>query len=244
MRTLAGAAALILGGYYMFGGAGSYSRVVDRPIAEVMASLEDLDIREQPGSPGTDPSRSGGVLPVFTHARTPDGMAWTVMSGKDVAVTMTAHLVAIDGGKRTKVTASVARGNASDDFVSPAFRSTGLTSALFAMALDAELDELTAPPPGNPAKCAALFERFQEGNLALPDLHERSGLKDAIGDVATATTRIAAFQQEARRMGCAPPSGGEFREVSNRMGAADPAPAPGVTIAPGAPMIDPNPPSR
>ena len=33
-----------------------YSRTVQRPQAEVMAALEDLDITAQPGAPGTDPS--------------------------------------------------------------------------------------------------------------------------------------------------------------------------------------------
>lgn len=42
-------------------GGGAYSREVGRPPAEVMDALADLDITAQPGSPGTDPSRSGGV---------------------------------------------------------------------------------------------------------------------------------------------------------------------------------------
>lgn len=47
-----------------------------RPPAEVMAALADLDITAQPGSPGTDPSRSGGVEPVFLLDRQPDRMIW------------------------------------------------------------------------------------------------------------------------------------------------------------------------
>lgn len=249
IRALCGAAALAMGGYYMAGGMWSYSRIVDRPPTEVAAALEDLDIRDQPGSPGTDPARSGGVLPVFAHSRTADGVAWTVMSGKDVAVTMTAHLTPVDGGKRTKVTVSVVRGNAPDDFVSPAFRSKGVTTGLFTMAVDSELDELTAPPPADPATCAALYERFEEANLASADLQHQDGLKDAIGDVATAGTRIAAYQAEARRIGCPAGLHGEIREVQSRMkptesSAMSPAErerAAGVSFKPGAPMVDPTP---
>lgn len=249
IRTLSGAAALALGGYYMVGGMGGYSRVVDRPPEQVAAALEDLDIRDQPGSPGTDPSRSGGVLPVFVHARTAEGVTWTVMSGQNVAVTMIAHLTPVDGGKRTKVTVSVARGNAPDDFVSPAFRSKGITTGLFTMAVESELDELTAPPPGDPAKCAALFERFQDSNLASEDLQRQDGLRDAIGDVAVAGTRIAAYQAEARRMGCATGGDGAFRTVESRMRPAPEQPEmprveqdrPDVSFRPGAPMVNPTP---
>jgi hypothetical protein len=223
--------------------------VVDRPPAEVAAALDDLDIADQPGSPGTDPTRSGGVQPIFAHARTADGVTWTVMSGKDVAITMTAHLAPVDDGKRTKVTVSVARGNAPDDFVSPAFRSTGTATGLFAMAVDAELDELTAPPPADPATCAALFERFQEGALASEDLQQRDSLKDAIGDVAAAGTRIAAYDAEARRIGCPTGASREFREPENRMKPAEPrlmSPDEherfGATSPkPGEPMLDPTP---
>ncbi|MES2443612.1 MAG: hypothetical protein V4574_12345 [Pseudomonadota bacterium] len=236
-RTLAVAVPVLLGGYYLFGSAGSYSRLVDRPPAEVAAALDDLDIGEQPGSPGSDPSRSGGVKAIVSHARTADGVTWTVMSGDKVAITMTATLTPVDGGKRTRVTARVARGNAPDDFVPPAFRSTGIAKGLFGMALEAELDELTAPPAGDPRVCEALFERFQAANLASPDLQQRDGLKDAIGDTAAIGVRLAAFQAEARRLGCdRKPAGEGFAPVTSAMG---PAPAEGeaVSYKPGAPMV-------
>lgn len=251
-RTIAVAAPVLLGGWYLFGGSSGYSRVVDRPPEEVAAALEDLDIREQPGSPGTDASRSGGVMPLFSHARTADGMTWTVMSGKDVAVTMTAHLTPVDGGKRTKVTATVARGNSPDDFTSPAFRSTGITMGLFGMALESELDELTAPPRDE-AGCAALQERFESGAYASPDMQEQTGLKDAIGDVAATSAKLAALQAEAHRLGCVQPGARSdaFKPVSNRMGTGAPEMRPsqpgsrdGVSFKPGAPMVDPNPDRR
>ena len=56
-------APLALGGMWATGmiGGGAYSRDVDRTPSQVMAALGDLDVREQPGSPGTDPARSGGL---------------------------------------------------------------------------------------------------------------------------------------------------------------------------------------
>ncbi|WP_404335795.1 hypothetical protein AB2M62_17345 [Sphingomonas sp. MMS12-HWE2-04] len=239
LRALVGASAALFGGYYLFGGMGGYSRVVDRSPDEVASALDDLDIREQPGSPGTDPTRSGGVRPVFSHARTADGITWTVRSGDDVAVTMTAYLTPIDDGKRTKVTTSIQRGNAPDDFVSPAFRSKGITAGLFGMALDSELDKLTAPPAADPAKCVAFFERFREDNQSMPDAHRQDNIRDAVGDVAATAMRLAAFQAEARRIGCPTDGGGDFEPVRSEMRPAQPDR--GVSFVPGEPMIDPNP---
>lgn len=122
-------APVALGGLYMMGGfGGGYERKVERPPAEVMAAVSDLSITDQPGSPGTDPSRSGGVLPTFVLERGADSMTWKVMSGTQVATTMTAHFEPLDGGTRMRVTTSVKRGDAPDDFVSPAFQSNGVTA--------------------------------------------------------------------------------------------------------------------
>ena len=72
-RTLAGAATILFGGYYMVGGFGGYSRVVDRPPAEVAAALDDLDIADQPGSPGsqvasTRPSQAAKAAKIIHRA--------------------------------------------------------------------------------------------------------------------------------------------------------------------------------
>ena len=70
-KFLALAAPVMLGGFYMTGGLTSeWSRDVERPLPEVLAGLEDLNISDQPGSPGTDPSRSGGIAPMFRVRKT------------------------------------------------------------------------------------------------------------------------------------------------------------------------------
>src|SRR5687768_3048564 len=119
MKALGFLVPLFAGAYVVTGSFGvDYSRRVDRPVAEVMAALDDLDISRQPGSPGTDPARSGGVKPLFRLERGPNSMTWTVMSGDQVATRMTATFEPIDGGKATRVSVDVARGDAPDDFVS------------------------------------------------------------------------------------------------------------------------------
>ena len=125
---------------------GSYSRTVDRPPAQVAAALADLDIRDAPGAPGTDPAASGGQLPTFSVETAPDHVSYVVMAHGEVAMTMTAWLKPVDGGRRTRVTASVKRGPAPDDYVSPAFRSTGITMGLFAAQLEGEIDKLVFLP--------------------------------------------------------------------------------------------------
>src|SRR5689334_8219180 len=117
-KAFVGIGAMVAIGAYLNGAfSGSYARVVGAPPEEVRTALEDLDIREAPGEPATDPMRSGGVAPTFLLSQQGDDMVWTVMSRDDVAVRLIAHLEPIDGGKRTKVTASVERGDAPDDFV-------------------------------------------------------------------------------------------------------------------------------
>lgn len=233
----------VLGAGYMLMPAGGYSRVVDRPPAEVAAALEDLDIREQPGSPGTDASRSGGILPVFSHQRSAEAVTFTVHSGNQTAMRMIAHLEPIDGGKRTRVTASVERGDAPDDFVSPAFRTKGIALGLFTMAIEGELDELTAPVRKASAEtCSAMAKKFVLDMEAAEDLERQDGFKDAVGDTAALIARLAALQQEARRLGCKLDGSNEFKPVSNEMGAAgnQPGPPDGVTFKPGEPMLNPD----
>ena len=118
---LLGLLAVVLSGCSWIGN--GYSHVVDRPQSEVVAALEDLDISAQPGNPGTDPSRSGGVKPDIRLEKASDHMTWWVMAGDKVATIMTVTFEQLDGGKRTRVTTSVKRGDAPDDIVSPAFRS-------------------------------------------------------------------------------------------------------------------------
>ena len=101
-----GLGAVVSAGAYFGGGlgGGDYARIVGAPPAEVRAALMDLDIREAPGEPGTDPSRSGGIAPAFELTEQGNDMVWTVKSGADVAVRLIAHLEPIEGGAKTRVT--------------------------------------------------------------------------------------------------------------------------------------------
>ena len=225
-----------LGGAW-FGGVlgGGYSRDVDRPPAQVMAALADLDVRGQPGAPGTDPSRSGGVRPLFRTERGGNEISFVVMSGDKVATRMIAHLEPLDGGARTRVTAEVRRGDAPDDFVSPAFRSTGTTMGLFALALEGELNELTLPARKSQAECQELERNLLEANA--PGGAEPRNLRQAVGNGARTIMALHAVEAELRRQGCSTNGGGGAQPVSNAMGGAGGA-LPDTSFAPGRPMVD------
>lgn len=233
---------LLIGGLYVAGafGAGSYARDIPRPPAEVMDALADLDITQQPGSPGTDASRSGGVQPVFLVEREADRMIWTVMSGDKVAIRMTAVVKGSKAGSR--VTAFVERGDAPDDLVSPAFRSTGITMGLFGSALDDELGELTAAAAADPAVCEALLERFEMENMALGAGVATDDLGQAIGTTAKIAVQLRAQQEELQRVGCATKRshGDDFETVTDSMGAGSSSGpgGSGGTMGSGAPPMD------
>ena len=194
---------LSVAGYWAASSFGSsYSRVVDRSPSDVAAALADLDIRDQPGAPGTDPTASGNVLPTFTVERTTESVTWFVMSGDKVAVRMIAHLEPVDGGKRTKVTAEVERGNAPDDYVSPAFRSTGVTMGLFSAALEDELDELVFPVKEWGPRCDEIIARFERRNAANTDLHDPQSMGQAFAGTSKAMMSIAAMDKELKAAGC------------------------------------------
>lgn len=246
-----GAAALLIGGLYAGGVlGGGYAREVGRPQGEVMRALEDLDITAQPGAPGTDPARSGGVKPLFRLERTADSMTWIVMSGNQVATRMIADFKAIDS-THTKVTAHVERGDAPDDFVSPAFRSKGVTLGLFSMALEGELNELTGPAT-DVAGCERLMEglqdRMTDAAVARYEAGERqpASLSAAMGDTARTVMTLHAVEGERRRLGCKDADPNSFTAPTQLMRAADDAPAQtrdGVSFVPGKPMIDPSAPA-
>ena len=236
-------APVALGGLWFSGalGGSAYSREVDRTPAQVMAALGDLDVREQPGSPGTDASRSGGVRPVFRTERGENNISFLVMSGNQVATRMIATLEPLDGGRRTRVTARVERGDAPDDFVSPAFRSTGITLGLFSLAIEGELDELVAPPRRSHAECVELEERMLAANAGAGAGDRPDTLKQAVGGTARTIVMLGAVQAELRRLGCPSgggPGGGGFTPVSEQMGRGGGEPPHGVTFESGRPMVD------
>ncbi|HEY6662014.1 MAG TPA: hypothetical protein VIZ66_03735 [Sphingomicrobium sp.] len=234
-------AAVAIGAYFNGAFSGSYARTVGASPDEVRSALEDLDIREAPGEPATDPMRSGGVAPTFLLTQQGDDLVWTVMSRDDVAVRLIAHLEPVDGGKRTKVTASVERGNAPDDFVAPAFRDRGVTLGLFGMVLDSELDELVAPPLADEATCQKIMDDFAAGNAADPDLQSRDSMSDAFGDTAKIGMKLGALESKLKAAGCPVNNGGAFRPVSNQMSESSSSGSNSngdVRFEPGKPMID------
>jgi len=204
LKSLALLAPCCAGALYV-GGAfdGGWSREVARSPELVATAIEDLDIRRQPGAPGTDPSRSGGVPAVFVTERTPDGVAFTVMSGSQVATRMSAHLRPSPDGARTRVTATVERGDAPDAQTSPAFRSEALTMRLFVAALDDELNALTRPPGRSAADCARLMDEMVQGR--------------DIPSGPAAIVRLNQMAAELERQGCDTSAPVEFQEVTEQL---------------------------
>jgi hypothetical protein len=234
-------AAVGIGAYAMGSFSGSNARVVGASPDAVRSALMDLDIREAPGEPATDPSRSGGVEPTFLLSQEGDDMVWTVMSRNDVAVRLIAHLEPVDGGKQTKVTASVERGNAPDDFVAPAFRDRNVTLGLFNAVLNSELDELVAPPLADEATCQKIMDDFAAGNAADGDLQRHDNISDAFGDTAKLSLKLSALEGKLKAAGCPMKDGGPFRPVSSQLSDSSSAPSSPngeVRFEPGKPMID------
>lgn len=240
VRSFALLAPLVAGGLWLSGllGGSAYSRVVDRPPAEVMAALEELDIRKQPGQPGTDPAASGGVAPTFVTEHVQDGISFLVMSGDKVATRMTAHLEPVDGGRRTRVTASVERGDAPDERVAPAFRSKGVTMGLFSGAIEGELNRLMAQQLTR-EECRELEQRLLLANA--PVAAEPRSFAQAIGGTAKTVIALGAVEAELRRRGCRTAAAEDLKPVEERMsgGGSAPAPDPGIRFDPGKPMVDP-----
>lgn len=210
--------ALALTGGAWFAGAFEYRyvRIVDRPPSEVRLALDRLDIGGQPGAPGTDPARSGGVPSLITHEMREGEATWTVHSGDKVATRMTAEFSPVDGGRKTRVTAHVVRGDAPDDFVAPAFRSNGITLGLFTMAIEDRMNALTLPK-GDPERCQQLLEDFAAQAPAAQAMNHNS-LSAAMSDTAKAVMRLDAMEAELRRNGC-PTDGnsGDFRATREEM---------------------------
>jgi len=219
---------IAIGGWYVVGGSGKgMSREVDRPPPAVALAISDLDISRQPGAPGTDPAASGGVRPVFRHEQTAEGVVFTVYSGDKVASRMIAHLEPLDGGRRTRIWAEVERGDAPDDLVSPAFRSTALTLGLFNAALGDELDRLVAPPRHSAVECEEMEQQLLEAHAPA----DRNPLR--------AIAAVRATEAELRSRGCDTSAHADapFQPAMSRMGSA-PQSHDGVSFEPGRPMVD------
>lgn len=218
----AGVLALALGGCGWIGN--GYSHTVDRPQADVVAALEDLDISAQPGNPGSDVDSAGGVKPDIRVEKAADHMTWWVMAGDKVATIMTANFEQLDGGKRTRVTTSVQRGDAPDDVVSPAFRSTGVMSGLFSLAVEGELNKLTDGPRASAEDCRKIVEAWRvagENDMMDRPRDDPKNLTQAMGEAARNTIKLQAMADKLRRAGCPMGGGGAFGPVSSEMQPGD-----------------------
>ena len=205
LRELCGVSVIGVLGWMMVGGVSGYSRVVDKSPTDVAAAIADLDIRHAPGSPGTDAMASGGELPTFSVESAPDHVTYIVMAHGQVATRMTAWLEPIDGGKRTRVTASVDRGSAPDDYVSPAFRSTGITMGLFTAMLEDQLDSLVFKiGPWGP-HCDAVMARFENGEMQPPP----QTITQGIAQTARLTMSLGQLDKELKAAGCPPNANGD-----------------------------------
>ena len=116
------------------------------------------------------------------------------------------------------------------------------------MALEGEFNKLTAPPPGDPAKCQELRDRITDGNMAaFPPGERPDNMRQAFGNVARMTMRLSAAEQQLRAAGCwKEDNPNAFVSVRSEMeadsgsAARSTRPTPGVTFKPGAPMVDPS----
>ena len=234
-------APVALGGWYVTsgsGGGGGFSQEVDKTPQQVLAEISDLDIRRQPGAPGLNPAASGGVPSSFRTERTAEGITFVVMSGNQVATRMIARLEPLDGGRRTRVTAQVDRGDAPDERVPPAFRSTGTTLALFSAALRDELGTATSPPRKSIEECRQMEIQLLDSNPGTDNPIE-------------AIRSIHRMSRELQSQGCNPGEAvrlnGPMQAPSERMGPSPLRATRGVPPAaepsfePGRPMVDARP---
>jgi hypothetical protein len=164
LKVFGAAAPVMLGALYFVGAIDgpAYSQDVDQPPERVAQALGDLDLAVLPTGPG----QIYASVPPVTMTRTADGFRWTLMSGSEVAMTMTASLAPLDGGRRTRVTGTVEKGSLSNpDSVSPTFRTPGTMEKLFSMALTAELAELNVPAGDEAALAAAREQKAMASGL-------------------------------------------------------------------------------
>lgn len=220
-------APVAFGGLYFAGAlGGDYSRDIGQPMEQVMDAVADADLRNQPGSPGTDANQSSGVLPLFSSARSGNNIVWTVRSGDKIAMTMTANFAPIREGQGTRITTSVASGDANPDFVSPLFRSKALTTGLFTAMIESELNELTAATSRQAAGSAP----------------EASGTeRRTLGGGISTVMNVHAMHGEYQRTGKMPDPIGDMIALEEARSDEDSPEVPGsVTFKPGQPMVDVN----
>lgn len=196
-----------------------FSHVIDKPQSELVAALADMDFEKSTDFAGPNLINAAGIKTEVRLEKAADHLTWWMMTGDKVAMTMTASFEPIDGGKRTRLTTAVARGDAPDAIVAPVFQSPGAVAALFAIAIDAKLQEADDPPRASTETCTALMDRFRDENLADPDLQGRpDGFAQGVGQAAKTIARLRRMEAEARLRGCPiDRAGRDFAPVSNKV---------------------------
>lgn len=229
IKSFAALGVVVGGALYAFGAFDAFPATVDGPPETVMAELIDLDVRELPGEPGTTAAAAGGVMPRFVTLRGDNMLEWRVMSGDKIATRMVATFEPVDEGTRTRITPFVERGDAPENFTSPAFRSEGLTMGLFQAALQAEIDEMVAPGWG--PECDDLRDDLLYGPMpAGADVTNSIGaegsdareIAQGMSEGLSAISRLRRMHSELMKAGCNPDKapgsfGGEFRRVDESM---------------------------
>jgi hypothetical protein len=227
-------APVALGGWYVTSGpGGGFSQEVDKSPQQVLAAISDLDIRRQPGAPGTDAAASGGIPSEFRTERTAEGITFVVMSGNQVATRMIARLEPLDGGRRTRVTAQVVRGDAPDERIAPAFRSNGVTLGLFSAALRDELTGLNGHK--SLEECRTLEGQLLDAN---PPTDNPMASIRAIHRMAGELRRQGCTPGEAVRVNGPRPAPGDHMGPMSPQAGTGAAPAGGANFEPGQPMVD------
>jgi hypothetical protein len=156
-------------------------------------------------------------MPLIRIDRGADRLTWVVMSGDRVATRMTAIVEPTDGGRHSHVTAQVERGDAPDDFVSPAFRSKGITMGQFGMAVEGELNKLVSPV--DPTRCREALARMERNGIMAPQ-DRPANLTQAMGNAAKTIVALNAQEGELRRNGCDTSGTAKFETPVSAMGEA------------------------
>ncbi len=186
-----------------FDAGSAYPRTVDGSPAEIMRELADLDVREQPGAPGSTSEirrRGDPALP-------PSAGRGAARLDRDER-----HRGRHDddrdvrAGRRRRahrIMASVVRGDAPEAYTSPAFRSEGLTQALFEAALDTELNELAAAGWG--PECDAIRDELMlSASVEGMDVAAAESVPERMVAVGKAAGRLAEVRRQLIARGCNP----------------------------------------
>jgi hypothetical protein len=217
LAVLAAAGAMLAAGC---GGGDNFVRDINQPVAVVAAAIEDLDVRRLPhtrAEVGKD-----AHLPEIRALRTADGFTWSVMSGEEAVLVMSATLEPINGGAATRVKGRVAKGEASQaEAVLPLFRDPAAMGRLFAVGLERELGDYI------PRSERSLF------SLAERPYGSAAGQRNEA--LAQGFATVVAVHRGGGEIGEGP---GDFRPPVSKMGEARTGGDPNVSFKAGKPMVD------